>query len=235
MILLVLVLAAMFLLAGPASAHVEVTVDPPAAATRDATIKIEAEAESRSAGIAKLEIATEPPGGAVTLVEGPPGWTLSPGSSGTFVVQGPPLAAGKDATVVVKAELPNAPQLVFKVLQTYTDGRVDRWIQTPDPAAPGKEPEMPAPIVSLSPAPAPPTPSAEPSAAPSPSSAASPSPATSGGGRGSSTLPWVAAVLLLVGIPLAAVVLGMGRRRGPPRNDAPGGPPETGSGPGATP
>jgi uncharacterized protein YcnI len=224
MLLLGLLLAATLLMATPASAHVEVTADPPVATASDATIRIHAEAESRSAGIAKLEIATEPPIGGVTLAEGPSGWTLSPGSAGTFVVQGPPLPTGDDATVVVKAgELPNAPQLVLKVLQTYTDGRVDRWIQTPDPSAPGREPEMPAPIVSLSPAPAPPTPPAQPSTAPSPSAAASPSPTASTEGRGASTRPWVLAVLLVVGIPLLLVLLGMGRRRGPPPRSGSGG------------
>lgn len=216
-VLLGLLVAAVLVLAAPASAHVEVTVDPSTAAARDATIRIEAEAESRSAGVAKLEIASDPPVGSVTLVEGPSGWSLSSGSDGAFVVQGPPLPPGSDAAATVKAsQLPDAQQLVFKVLQTYTDGRVDRWIQTPDPAAPGREPEMPAPIVSLSPAPAAPAPPAGPTAAPSPSPAASPSPMASAGERRASTFPWVLAVLLVVGIPLALVVIGMGRRRGPP-------------------
>jgi periplasmic copper chaperone A len=40
-------------------------------------------------------------------------------------------------------------QLVFKVLQTYANGHIDRWIEESAPGAP--EPERPAPILELTP------------------------------------------------------------------------------------
>jgi hypothetical protein len=41
-------------------------------------------------------------------------------------------------------------QLVFKALQTYDNGEVVRWIDTPAPGA--AEPEHPAPVLTLTPA-----------------------------------------------------------------------------------
>jgi periplasmic copper chaperone A len=47
--------------------------------------------------------------------------------------------------------LPKAPSMVFKTLQTYSDGTVVRWID--QPAAAGQpEPEHPAPVLTLLPA-----------------------------------------------------------------------------------
>jgi uncharacterized protein YcnI len=43
--------------------------------------------------------------------------------------------------------LPNAGQIVFKALQTYSDGKVVRWID--EPATDGTEPEHPAPVLKL--------------------------------------------------------------------------------------
>jgi uncharacterized protein YcnI len=46
--------------------------------------------------------------------------------------------------------LPTANQMVFKALQTYSDGNVVRWID--EPAADGAEVEHPAPVLKLAPA-----------------------------------------------------------------------------------
>jgi periplasmic copper chaperone A len=43
--------------------------------------------------------------------------------------------------------LPQAEELVFKALQTYSDGDVVRWID--EPGSDGKEPEQPAPTLKL--------------------------------------------------------------------------------------
>jgi uncharacterized protein YcnI len=43
--------------------------------------------------------------------------------------------------------LPKADQMIFKALQTYSDGTVVRWIE--EPAADGTEPESPAPVLKL--------------------------------------------------------------------------------------
>jgi uncharacterized protein YcnI len=46
--------------------------------------------------------------------------------------------------------LPEAERLVFKALQTYSDGNVVRWIE--EPVDGGEEPEHPAPVMNLLPA-----------------------------------------------------------------------------------
>jgi uncharacterized protein YcnI len=45
--------------------------------------------------------------------------------------------------------LPKADQIVFKALQTYSDGEIVRWIEEPTG---GAEPENPAPVLKLTPA-----------------------------------------------------------------------------------
>jgi hypothetical protein len=138
-------------LALPAFAHVIVEAQPGSPGATDATLKITAAAESSTAGISKIDVTADPaiPADQVTLVSGPSGWTVSPGSSGGFAVGGTALAKGEDAVVALKVkQLPSAPQVVFKVLQSYSDGDVERWIELPGPD--GKEPDKPAPIVKLS-------------------------------------------------------------------------------------
>lgn len=43
--------------------------------------------------------------------------------------------------------LPQVDKMVFKVLQTYSDGNVSRWIEEPTPGQ--EEPENPAPVLTL--------------------------------------------------------------------------------------
>ncbi|MGW5672668.1 YcnI family copper-binding membrane protein [Micromonospora sp. NPDC003776] len=43
--------------------------------------------------------------------------------------------------------LPEVDKMVFKVLQTYSDGNVSRWIEEPTPGQ--EEPENPAPVLTL--------------------------------------------------------------------------------------
>jgi uncharacterized protein YcnI len=43
--------------------------------------------------------------------------------------------------------LPDTDRVVFKTLQTYSDGEVARWIE--EPATDGSEPEHPAPVLAL--------------------------------------------------------------------------------------
>lgn len=53
-----------------------------------------------------------------------------------------------DTFVLSVGPLPSAKQLVFKALQTYSDGHVDSWIETPAPGS-SAEPEHPAPTLAL--------------------------------------------------------------------------------------
>jgi hypothetical protein len=134
----------------PASALVQVEAVPGTPGATDAVLNISGAAESSTAGITKLDIVADPaiPADQVTLVSGPAGWKVTPGTQNGFAIEGPALAKGEDAKVSVRVKaLPNAPQVVFKVLQSYSDGDVERWIELPD--ASGKEPDKPAPIVKL--------------------------------------------------------------------------------------
>jgi periplasmic copper chaperone A len=89
--------------------------------------------------------------------------------------------------------LPEADQMIFKALQTYSDGTVVRWIDEP---ATGAGPEHPAPVLKLTPAAA--TGTTAPAAAPGAT------PATAkGDGNGT---PWGIAGLALG---LIALVLGL--------------------------
>jgi uncharacterized protein YcnI len=137
-------------LAAPAWAHVQVEADPGSPGAPDATLKILAAGESGTAGTSKLEVVADPaiPADQVTLVSGPTGWTVTPGTNGGFTLAGPALAKGDDAHISVKVtKLPDAPQVTFKVVQTYSDGEVVRWIELT--GADGKEPDNPAPVVKL--------------------------------------------------------------------------------------
>jgi len=75
-------------LAGPAWAHVQVEAQPGSPGATDATLKVTAAGESSTAGITKIDLTADPAIAAdsVTLVSGPTGWTLSPGSSGGFAI-----------------------------------------------------------------------------------------------------------------------------------------------------
>lgn len=138
------------MLAVPAWAHIEVEAQPASPEVADAVLKITAESESKTAGITKLEVVADPaiPADQITLIEGPAGWKVGTSTLGGFVLEGPAVPAGENATLSVKVkQLPDAPQVVFKTLQSYSDGRTDRWIELPGPD--GKEPEKPAPIIKL--------------------------------------------------------------------------------------
>lgn len=123
--------AAAVALAGPAAAHAEVEAEGARALDQNVALTFTAESESGSAGISKLEVIL--PEGItpddITYKEGPKGWKLAATSRG-YTVSGPKLAVGEDAEYVVTVrQLPDARTLAFKTLQTYDDGRVDRWIE----------------------------------------------------------------------------------------------------------
>jgi len=184
------VTAAVVLTATPAAAHVEVESDNAQALAENAEISFLAQSESASAGITELRVVL-PEGIApadVTYEEGPKGWTFTTTDDG-YTVKGPAVKIGEDAEYSITVrQLPDAEELVFKTLQTYSDGRVDRWIELGEsdghehghdhgnsapvlklqPAAPGATPLSPSPgQTATEPAsPAPTTENAEPSASP---------------------------------------------------------------------
>jgi hypothetical protein len=205
--------------AGPTYAHVEVEADKPQAGATDVTVTFTAESESASAGVVSLTV-TLPPGitlSDVAYVSGPAGWSLTPSATG-YTVGGPALPVGQDVQYRIRiSKLPvDAPSLPFKTLQTYSDGRVDRWIGIQEPGGPA--PEMPAPILLVqgaAPAPSPTATTAAPTESPTPP-AATTSDGAGATGESTSTTPtvwWVAGVLALVAA-IVALSLWLRRRRG---------------------
>ncbi|MER5225359.1 DUF1775 domain-containing protein [Streptomyces flaveus] len=152
--------------AGPAAAHADVEAEGARALDQNVALTFSAESESASAGISKLEVIL-PKGiapGDITYKEGPDGWKLTPTDRG-YTVSGPKLDVGEDAEhVVTVRQLPDAKSLAFKTVQSYSDGKVDRWIELDEeessdghghghpaprldlkPAAPGAKPVSPSP------------------------------------------------------------------------------------------
>ncbi|MPY59992.1 DUF1775 domain-containing protein [Streptomyces spongiae] len=169
-------LTATLALAAPAAAHAEVEADKPQALARDVTIGFVSEAESESAGFTELRVVL-PEGIApedVTLREAPKGWKLKATSDG-YTVGGPALKTGANAEHEIKVrQLPDAKEIAFKTVETYSDGKISRWIELPSG---GDEPEQPAPVLELKAAASGAKPDG-PSSAPTESEKADPTPST---------------------------------------------------------
>jgi uncharacterized protein YcnI len=158
-------------IAGPASAHV--TVNPNTAAQGAYTkVSFRVPTESDTASTTKLQVnlPTDTP---IASVATKPlvGWTAatvktklatpikSDDGDITEAVTQITWTASKGAEIkpgqfqefdVSLGPLPTAGQIVFKALQTYSDGTVVRWID--EPATDGSEPDHPAPVLKLTPA-----------------------------------------------------------------------------------
>jgi uncharacterized protein YcnI len=157
--------------AGPAMAHVTVS---PGEATQGGftTLAFQVPTESDTASTTKVEvnIPTQTPIASLS-VKPVPGWTAAvvttklttpiKGDEGEDITEVISkitwTAAGADAGVkpgqfqefeVSAGPLPAVDQIIFKVLQTYSDGTIVRWIDEP-PAAGAPEPEHPAPVLTL--------------------------------------------------------------------------------------
>ena len=83
---------------------------------------------------------TDDNGTVITEVVGSVVWTAAPGAD---------IAPGQFQEFDISAgPLPKVDQIVFKALQTYSDGEIVRWIDEPHP---GVELEKPAPVLRLQP------------------------------------------------------------------------------------
>ncbi|MEW2381334.1 YcnI family protein [Micromonospora sp. NPDC047707] len=175
------VAAAVLGFAAPASAHV--TVNPEEATQGGyARLAFRVPNESDTASTTKVEVVLpeNAPVGSVSTMP-VPGWTVAVekrkldqpvevhGSQLIEAVSKLTWTAAPDAVIkpgtfqefpVSMGPLPKADQMVFKSLQTYSDGTVVRWIE--EPTAGGEEPESPAPVLKLTAA----SPSAAPAADP---------------------------------------------------------------------
>lgn len=167
-----LALAAVGLIALPASAHVTVN---PGTATQGgyATLTFKVPTEKDDANTTKLEVdfpesqpvagvSYQPKAGWTVAVEKAPLTTPIKTDDGELTerVSKVTWTASDDAAIkpgefdtfpISVGPLPTADQMVFKALQTYSNGEIVRWI---DEAAAGStaEPEHPAPTLKLTPA-----------------------------------------------------------------------------------
>ncbi|GAA4942456.1 YcnI family protein [Actinoplanes utahensis] len=155
-------------LAGPASAHVTVS---PGSATQGGYTKVAFRVpnESDTASTTKLEInlPIDAPVGSVSL-KPVAGWTAATEKSKlptpvkvhdseiTEAVTKITWTAAAGSEIkpgtfqefdVSLGPLPQRDQMVFKALQTYSDGTIVRWID--EPTTDGTEPESPAPVLKL--------------------------------------------------------------------------------------
>ena len=162
--------AALAFAAVPAWAHV--TVDAPGATKGggDQIINVRVPNESDTASTVGLELQlpTDTPIASI-LVQPTPGWTFAETSvtlpkpivtdDGTITKAVSELdwtaAPGQGINprefqqfVLIAGQLPDAPSVTFKAIQTYSDGRVVSWT---DVAAPGSKAELghPAPVLTL--------------------------------------------------------------------------------------
>ncbi|HEY7142832.1 MAG TPA: YcnI family protein [Streptosporangiaceae bacterium] len=158
--------AAVLLLAGPALAHITVTPDS-AQAGSAAVLTFHAPNEEAKANTVKVDvrIPTAHPI-AQLLVKPVPGWSISVKTitlakpvttdDGTFnsavsevIWSGGQIRPGQFQDFTISADpLPQGiSKLVFKAIQTYSNGDVVRWIDLQQPGQP--EPDHPAPTLTL--------------------------------------------------------------------------------------
>jgi uncharacterized protein YcnI len=155
-------------LAGPVSAHVTVN---PKEATQGGygrfAFRVPNESDSASTTKVEVNLPGNAPVGSVSTMP-VPGWTVAVekrkvdppiqvhGSQLTEAVAKLTWTAAPNGGVkpgefqefpVSMGPLPQVDRMVFKVLQTYSDGNVSRWIEEPTPG--GQEPENPAPVLTL--------------------------------------------------------------------------------------
>jgi uncharacterized protein YcnI len=161
------VLGAFAVAASPAWAHVE--IDPGTAPKGTASVfSFRVPNEEQSANTVKLDVQfpTDHPFANV-LVQPKPGWTFTTQSQklakpiktddGTFTdavtevtwtaTTGSIPPGGFDLFPVFAGLPTNTSKLTFKALQTYSNGDVVSWIQTPTKGAP--TPDHPAPVLKL--------------------------------------------------------------------------------------
>ena len=230
--LAVAITGAAIALAGPASAHVTVSAPGATRGGSDTIITFRVPTESATASTTglKVQFPTDTPIASV-LVQPQPGWTFT---SKTAKLATPIKTDDGDVTeavseidwsasnpaqgikpgefgefIVIAGQLPDAPSITFKAIQTYSDGSAVDWIEVPAPGS-SAEPEHPAPVLQLAAAA-----SASSNAASSPSVTVSAAAAVSAKSS-SQTGPVVLSVIALVVAAAAAVLGGLafGRGRG---------------------
>ncbi|MDH6113824.1 uncharacterized protein YcnI [Kitasatospora sp. MAP12-15] len=216
--------ATVLLVAGPASAHVTVqpSAAPQGASDQSFAFRVPNEDDTASTTKVELYFPTDHPI-ASALIAPVPGWTdqivttklatpikTDDGSITDVVSQvtwtGGSIAPGhyQDFTVDFGQLPTGTDQLVFKALQTYSNGTVVRWIDTTQPGQP--EPDHPAPTLHLT--------AAVPDGGAAPAAAAPSAAATTKSAADDSTARSLGVAGIVIGVlgVLTGAVLGLRRR-----------------------
>lgn len=216
----------------PASAHVAVSpTSLPKGATAELTFKVPNEESNATTTQVQLQIPTDHPIAQV-LPRAVEGWKVSVKTTtlatplktddGTFTTAvseidwtggGIPAGQYQDFQVSVDPLPTNTNQLVFKAVQTYSNGDIVRWIDLTQPGQPA--PEHPAPVLTLTAATDDSGPASGPGSTPAANAgtsttAAAQSSTGNSGGSGTAGI-WLGALGLAAG--LAALVLTLLSRR----------------------
>ncbi len=134
-------------------AHVTITPD---SAARDGyvTLSFVVPNESTTASTTKIEVTISQAPGLIRSirVQPKPGWKATLQRSAGLVTgitwEGGSIGPDEFDTFTISAgPLPPVKQKVFKVVQTYSDGTVARWIEEKTKGAPA--PEHPAPVLTI--------------------------------------------------------------------------------------
>jgi uncharacterized protein YcnI len=131
-----------------AGAHVTVHSKDAKPGGKDATLVFKVPNEESNAKTTKIEIdfpAATPLTGIVAQT--PAGWSADT-TADKVVFSGGAISGDDSVEFPIKvAQLPNVDKIVFKALQTYSNGDIVRWIELA--AAGGQEPAHPAPVLDL--------------------------------------------------------------------------------------
>ncbi len=219
----------------PASAHVTVMPNSlPKGGSGELTFKVPNEQDKATTTELRLQIPTDHP---IALVQprNIPGWTVTVKTTtlttpiktddGTFTTAvseidwtggSIPVGQYQDFQISVYPLPTNTNQLVFKAVQTYSNGDIVRWIDATEPGQP--EPEHPAPVLTLTAAEksdadsgsgSGSTPAANPATTP-----AAASQSTSGDDGDGTVGIWLGALGLAAGLAALALTLASRRRSG---------------------
>ncbi|MFI7601673.1 YcnI family protein [Actinoplanes sp. NPDC049681] len=204
-------------LAVPAAAHVTVNANTAVqGGYTKVTFRVPNESDAASTTKVEVNLPADTPFASVSL-KPVAGWTMNAekaklaqplqahGTAITEAVSKITWTATGDAAIkpgqfqefdVSLGPLPKVDQVVFKALQTYSDGSVVRWID--EPTTDGTEPDKPAPVLKLTAA-----------AAGAPAAATGPTvtSATAGDSKGDGNGTWAGIVGIVLG--LAGLVLGL--------------------------
>lgn len=116
-----------------ALAHAEIEVEPARAGATDALITVIPEAHSQNAGVVSVQV-FPPEGispGDVTLVSAPDGWEMTIDDD-SYTIAGDELEVDADPRHEIRVRrLPDTSEIYFRMLTTYSDGEVERWIELP--------------------------------------------------------------------------------------------------------